>query len=120
MLSNTLKNTDVLEFLNLYGYNESFMLKDYINYLKNRFSILRKTPHEIGIFLGYPLDDVKDFIKYKGSNYKICGCWKVYNDVDTCCYKFKMFKISTEIFEYLYDCKYPLDNLIYDNIKFQL
>lgn len=104
MLSNTLRNADVVEFLNLYGYNECFILSHYINHLKYRFNMLRSTPHEIGIFLGYPIDDVKDFIKYKGSNCKICGCWKVYNDIDTCSYKFKMFKISTEIFEYF--CNY--------------
>ncbi|MCR5154354.1 MAG: DUF3793 family protein, partial [Lachnospiraceae bacterium] len=35
---------------------------------------------EIGIFLGYPLEDVKGFIENKGKNYKTCGLWKVYKD----------------------------------------
>ncbi|MCM1298342.1 MAG: DUF3793 family protein [Firmicutes bacterium] len=35
-------------------------------------------PHEIGIFLGYPLDDVIGFIRNKGQNCKCTGCWKVY------------------------------------------
>lgn len=35
-------------------------------------------PHEIGLFLGYPLGDVKGFIKHRGQNCKCTGCWKVY------------------------------------------
>ena len=37
-------------------------------------------PHEIGLFLGYPLEDVKGFIENKGRNYLCRGCWKVYCD----------------------------------------
>lgn len=36
-------------------------------------------PHEIGLFLGYPLDDVKSFIKNKGKNCICCRYWKVYH-----------------------------------------
>jgi len=35
-------------------------------------------PHEIGVFLGYPVDDVIGFIHNKGRNCKYTGCWKVY------------------------------------------
>ncbi len=35
-------------------------------------------PHEIGLFLGYPLWDVYGFIRHKGQNCKACGHWKVY------------------------------------------
>ncbi len=37
-------------------------------------------PHEIGIFLGYPLPDVKGFIEHRGRDCKLCGIWKVYGD----------------------------------------
>ena len=37
-------------------------------------------PHEIGLFLGYPLADVQGFIAHCGRNYRLCGCWKVYGD----------------------------------------
>lgn len=37
-------------------------------------------PHEIGIFLGYPTEDVIGFIENKGENFKLLGCWKVYGD----------------------------------------
>ncbi|MCC8043221.1 MAG: DUF3793 family protein [Oscillospiraceae bacterium] len=37
-------------------------------------------PHEVGIFLGYPREDVDGFIRNKGENFKLCGYWKVYGD----------------------------------------
>ena len=39
-------------------------------------------PHEIGVFLGYPLEDVKGFIENKGKNFLYSGYWKVYSDVE--------------------------------------
>ena len=37
-------------------------------------------PHEIGVFLGYPLADVIGFIQNRGKNFTACGYWKVYTD----------------------------------------
>lgn len=37
-------------------------------------------PHEIGLFLGYPPEDVAGFQLHKGKNCKLCGHWKVYGD----------------------------------------
>ncbi len=37
-------------------------------------------PHEIGLFLGYPLEDVKSFIENKADCSKCSGCWKVYGN----------------------------------------
>lgn len=37
-------------------------------------------PHEIGLFLGYPPEDVKGFIDQQALNSKCTGCWKVYGD----------------------------------------
>ena len=35
-------------------------------------------PHEIGLFLGYPFEDVQGFIQNRGCNCRLCGYWKVY------------------------------------------
>jgi len=40
----------------------------------------RKFPHEMGLFLGYPAEDVEGFIKNKGQNALYAGYWKVYED----------------------------------------
>lgn len=37
-------------------------------------------PHEIGLFLGYPPEDVTGFVRHRGRNFKFCGHWKVYSD----------------------------------------
>ena len=38
-------------------------------------------PHEMGIFLGYPLEDVRGFIRHEGKESRYTGYWKVYGDV---------------------------------------
>lgn len=39
-------------------------------------------PHEIGLLLGYPPEDVDGFIVNKGQNFLYTGYWKVYSDVE--------------------------------------
>ena len=43
---------------------------------------LGEFPHEIGILLGYPVDDVMGFLENQGKNYAYCGYWKVYKNVE--------------------------------------
>lgn len=38
-------------------------------------------PHEVGLFLGYPPEDVESFLA-NPEGCKLCGCWKVYHDVE--------------------------------------
>ncbi len=42
----------------------------------------RNFPHEIGVFLDYPIEDVKAFIEKNGKDYLMCGYWKVYYNPD--------------------------------------
>lgn len=37
-------------------------------------------PDEIGLFLGYPPEDVRGFIEEGAAKCKCTGCWKVYGD----------------------------------------
>lgn len=46
--------------------------------LKERMRESGCFPHEIGLFLGYPLPDVVGFIENQGKNCCLCGYWKVY------------------------------------------
>ena len=34
----------------------------------------------MGVFLGYPLHDVKGFIEHGGDDFELSGYWKVYSD----------------------------------------
>ena len=72
-----LSQKGVSEFLAEYGYNNLDV--DYcIDRLKYRLSSASHFPHEIGLFLGYPLGDVIGFIDNAGQNSMCTGCWKVY------------------------------------------
>lgn len=78
-----LRKPGVAEFLAAYGY--CHMQAGYaLERLKERLKALQDFPHEIGIFLGYPLGDVEGFIQNAGRNSKCTGCWKVYvNECET-------------------------------------
>ena len=54
-------------------------------------------PHEIGLFLGYPAEDVLGFIEHRGSS-KYAGCWRVYGDEETARKTFARFKKCTEAY----------------------
>lgn len=48
--------------------------------LARRLKTGESFPHEIGLFLGYPPEDVDGFITYRAGNFKCIGTWKVYGD----------------------------------------
>ena len=50
--------------------------------LKRRIAMSKDFPHEIGLFLGYPIEDVVGFIRYAGRGCKLSGYWKVYGDAE--------------------------------------
>ena len=79
-LEQLLKNREVQDFLAFYGYENCRNLNRYLHHLKIRMALQKGFPHEIGVFLGYPLEDVKGFIENSGHHFKLCGQWKVYSD----------------------------------------
>lgn len=82
-LQRELKSSDAKRILAEYGY-EKFDVESCICHLKERLHHYTCFPHEIGLFLGYPPEDVKGFIENKGENCKCCGLWKVYcNETET-------------------------------------
>ena len=53
-------------------------------------------PHEIGLFLGYPPEDVQGFIDNRAQNYKRICAWKVYGDEEKAQRTFEKYKKCTE------------------------
>ena len=53
-------------------------------------------PHEIGVLLGYPPEDVKGFVVNKGKNCLICGYWKVYGDPEAARMRFEAYDLARE------------------------
>ncbi len=76
-----LQKIDICQFLKHYGYDEMDLESALIR-LSNRIVNSDGFPHEIGIFLGYPLEDVRGFIEYSGQNYLLSGYWKVYGNLE--------------------------------------
>ena len=52
-------------------------------------------PHEIGLFLGYPPEDVAGFVRHRGKGCKCVGYWKVYGDEAAARRQFAAFKACT-------------------------
>lgn len=76
-LETELQRPETQQFLAGYGYIQ-FDVDTCLKRLQERLAASADFPHEIGVFLGYPLEDVKEFIHNKGRNAKCIGCWKVY------------------------------------------
>ena len=68
-------------------------------------------PHEIGVFLGYPLEDVLGFIENGGQNYRCCGCWKVYGDPGRANRQFARFRRCTTVYRRLHRRGVSLERL---------
>ena len=81
-LTKALCETGVGCFLRQYGYQDCTDIRRCLHRVGERIASQQGFPHEIGIFLGYPLQDVMGFIHNKGRNYKMCGCWKVYSNAE--------------------------------------
>ena len=67
-----------------------------LTHLIRRLSRSEDFPHEIGLFLGYPCEDVRGFIDNKAACAKCVGCWKVYGDEEKAQRLFERFQRCTD------------------------
>lgn len=63
------------------GYEQQADLEADLRQLEQHLANSAAFPHEIGVFLGYPLEDILGFVLNKGAGYKYSGYWRVYGDV---------------------------------------
>lgn len=78
LLLKRISDRNAVELLKKNGYPLNISLDGYLDFLASRIKGCNDFPHEIGIFLDYPIEDVTGFIENKGENFKMCGFWKVY------------------------------------------
>ena len=76
--------------------------------LSRRLCCSAEFPHEIGIFLGYPLHDVVGFIENRGQNFTCCGCWKAYGDPDAAQRHFDQLSKCTAVYLRLFHSGTPI------------
>lgn len=94
-LEDYLGREDVAAFLRQYGY-EGEELSGIFRHFRGRYQRYRTAgedfPHEIGILLGYPLEDVNGFIRNRGQNCLYAGYWKVYGHAEAKRELFRMYE----------------------------
>lgn len=82
-----------------WGYKESSM-REWLYLLQERYKRYVEEranfPHEMGLFLGYPVEDVVGFIENSGKNSLYSGYWKVYGDVSEKMKLFQKFDMAKE------------------------
>ena len=82
-----------------------------VAYLVRRFRESGEFPHEVGLFISYPPQDVRGFIENHAVNYKCAGLWKVYGDVELAQSLFTKFRKCTDIYCALWRAGSSIDQL---------
>ena len=109
-LAAALSQVDVRAFLRSMGY-AVFETVAVLERLRLRLAQSEEFPHEIGVFLGYPLPDVIAYIRNGGRNCLCCGCWKVYFDEHGARRTFARFRKCREVYARLFAQGCPLSKL---------
>ena len=95
-----LEQEEIQEFLSEYGYDQVDIAK-MLNLLSKRIQLYNDQeavfPHEIGVFLEYPLGDVKGFLANEGKNFMYSGYWKVYQDLQGAVRRFIQYDMEREL-----------------------
>lgn len=97
LLSQDLKHSYARELLSTLGYIPQSAGLSVVRLIK-RLNEVEDFPHEIGLFLGYPAEDVKGFIEDGSRNYKCKGYWKVYSDEEKARRLFEKYKHCTSVY----------------------
>lgn len=100
-LESDLNDELAVKLLNEHGYESNKTCKCVLRLIQ-RLKKYDEFPHEIGLFLGYPPEDVEGFIRHKGNDCKCAGYWKVYGDERKARQRFKDYKKCTRIYCYMY------------------
>ena len=91
MLHKRLERTDIADFLHGQGY-ASLKLSDALATLARHIHCGEEFPHEVGIFLDYPLADVIGFIRHQGAAFCCVGCWKAYTNEEQARRTFALYR----------------------------
>lgn len=67
-------------------------------HLIRRLCAEEEFPHEIGLFLSYPPEDVLGFIQNGACKHKCVGCWKVYGDEQTAKNTFEKYDMCSKAY----------------------
>ncbi len=97
LLSRDIEDEKTSRILAERGYNLSTSERCIVHLIE-RLAQSNEFPHEIGLFLGYPPEDVCGFIENKACGFKCVGCWKVYGDAGKAEKIFSRYKKCTRVY----------------------
>ena len=97
-------------FLAEAGY-ERTNLDGLLEQLAYRLRTQPEFPHEIGVFLGYPLRDVIGFIENHGRNFTCCGFWKSYGDPAEMQVCFACYRRCIQTYVAMFEQGIPIERL---------
>lgn len=102
LLARSLSRPGSRELLAEYGYHASWGTQQCLKHLAGRVCPGCEFPHEIGLFLDYPVADVQGFIRNKGQNCLCVGTWKVYSEPENARRLFRLYQHCTEVYQKCY------------------
>ena len=98
-LERYLRMMQVQKLLTEEGY-PSCLLEDILPVLCEKYEAYAETkkdfPHELGLLLGYPPEDVEGFIRHRGKKCLCTGYWKVYENLEQKQQLFQRFEYAKE------------------------
>lgn len=92
--------------------SECGMLENFIRRYREYMIYGGYFPHEMGIFLGYPVEDVEGFIQNNGRNSLYTGYWKVYKNVPAKIRLFERFEQVRESFITMIFCGVSINEAV--------
>ena len=106
-LDNWLANQQRLKILQELGYPKEYSLPSYLDFLVAKLRRYEtddaQFPHELGIFLGYPLKDVLGFMDYVNLEFTEQSEWKIYGNRAVSLAREKEFSAARAAFAELVD-----------------
>lgn len=109
-LAKAIFNSHNYEYLLDYNYPCCKNLDQYLEVLQQKLNY-QSFPHEIGVFLGYDLEDIKEYQK-GNKNCLFVGYWKVFSDIERKMKIFNQYTKCKNIVFKLLDKGYRLQTII--------
>lgn len=97
-LARDLEQKDAADILKKAGYTKGTP-EQLIQELKGRITESGQFPHEIGLFLSYPPEDVRGFMEHHAADCKCVGTWKVYGDEQSAKKTFEKYSRCQSIYQ---------------------
>ena len=110
-LSRDLQDRAASALLARCGYGDSRDPSSCLIRLTRRIRARQEFPHEVGLFLGYPPEDVAGFMDNGSRHYKCAGMWKVYGDPEKAQNLFRKYRKCTDIYCKLWQAGATLEQL---------